>query len=92
MSRWEQTGERSLAFSQWHREKFSDDADAFDVDLMGICHQLVDAFPDEKMNLVQATIGTLVYAEMRFEAENTTRKMNWEDERERLKALLREAA
>jgi hypothetical protein len=35
--RWEQTGERDLAVNDWHRLVLGDDADAMDVDLVGMC-------------------------------------------------------
>ena len=56
--------------------------------LCGACHRLVDSFPDEKMSLVRRTIGTGVYDEMRETAQDTRRKMDWEEERMRLKAVL----
>jgi hypothetical protein len=39
MSRYERSGIRDLGFSQWHRERFDDDAKAYDVDLVGLCHR-----------------------------------------------------
>lgn len=35
--RYEISGERDLAFSQWHRRVFDDDAAALDIDLVGMC-------------------------------------------------------
>jgi hypothetical protein len=37
MTNVERTGERDLAFSNWHRTAFPDDCSAFDVDLIGKC-------------------------------------------------------
>jgi hypothetical protein len=34
----ERTGVRDLAFSQWHRSVFVDEAKAFDFDLVDMCH------------------------------------------------------
>lgn len=54
MSRWERSGERDLAFSQWHRENFHDQADAFDVDLVGICHSYKCRTPLYKIESTRA--------------------------------------
>jgi hypothetical protein len=60
--------------------------------LCGACHQKVDSFPDEKMMLVERTIGRLAYEDMREVAEDIRRKMDWEDERVRLKGILKRLA
>ena len=51
------------------------------------CHFLVDNFTDEHQKLVEATIGQAIYDELRETALDTTRKMDWELERERLKHI-----
>jgi hypothetical protein len=56
--------------------------------LCGACHHKVDNFPDEKMLLIDRTIGRLAYEDLREVAEDTRRKMDWEAERVRLKALM----
>ena len=52
------------------------------------CHYVVDNWPDEKMRLVEETIGLEVYAELRAKAESTVRRFDWPAEVERLKGLL----
>jgi len=51
------------------------------------CHYVVDNFPDEKMGLVEDTIGMGVYDELRAKAESISTKMDWDAEVVRLSAL-----
>lgn len=54
------------------------------------CHYKVDNFTDEHWELVERTIGALVYEEMKETALDTHRKMDWESERDRLRELCKE--
>lgn len=56
------------------------------------CHYKVDNFADEHQALVERTIGTLVYDELKQIALDTRRKMDWDSERDRLRELCRELA
>ena len=51
--RWEQSGERDLGFSQWHRERFDDDCKAFDLDMVGMCHRC-----DQPLYAIESTRST----------------------------------
>jgi hypothetical protein len=51
-------------------------------------HWLVDNWPDEKIILVNETIGFGTYQALRREAEDATGRFDWAAERVRLKALL----
>jgi hypothetical protein len=39
VSRWERTGQRDLAFSQWHRHALPDDCTAIDIDFVEYCRR-----------------------------------------------------
>lgn len=51
------------------------------------CHYTVDNFADEHQELVEKTIGWLVYDELKEAALDTRQKMDWELERDRLREL-----
>lgn len=55
--------------------------------LCGTCHFEVDNFADEKMALVERTIGSERYWELRELAQDTRGKVDWPREARRLKAI-----
>lgn len=51
------------------------------------CHFLVDSHADEKMDLVEKTIGRAVYDELKAAALGNLRPWDWKAERARLEQL-----